>query len=634
MNSAEQEIVGEPTIVEGQEVVSTLESGGFVESPELSPKTIKQIKRALLDPHAISKKYESLGRSVTALEVLRNRKKSKSLKGNISDREGTLTEIERQAFVLRSSRAEKLVELEKRTEEVWVRLKSKLGFGDETAATIGGTVDLLRTELDSLYVQSAEVRTELEQFTTESEDIPDPKDLLEAYYEKMETVPLLNEEKRELLKPEVLAELSMEEYIALWRRLNPHFLSHVTRQGFRDHNAMMYHSAGLQEFHNGLVDVLEDGKTLRPPMSVRDGLRARDEVSVKKFLEKWALKAGSESEAKERLYAQLNFTMASAPNYPDKTAVHFAAQIVADGYYGGETNNEVFFLYPSDVLASQHEYAFNGWQKDFTKPQSEEKWNDVFVWPGALDNPGISVDSGIVFLPESTPVDPETGSKYASEIKIVDGEEKRVMVEDEVLVSLFIDWAKNLTISSPVVLAYKAAYGNERDYRNEEEAKRALFDVLRQEMLRLGFDPETAAQVMNSILSNDGIGAFIYKGALDWGNSTPEEAARGKLQSASANWKRAKNPVPSKQYWEKYFEKNPKQKPKHLVFYSGDPTSAIYEFQQRNNIGRADITDTEGKLLGFDDHHVVDMNKDPRANAGYDELVKMADSIIEEHYRS
>src|SRR6185503_4609999 len=97
--------------------------------------------------------------------------------------------------------------------------------------------------------------------------------------------------------------------------------------------------------------------------------------------------------------------------YPDKIAVHFAAQMVADQFYGGERNNEVFFVYPSDFIASQHEYAFNGWEKDFTKPQSETKWNDVFVWPSNLENPGISVDAGLVFLPDHTPVDPETGSK-------------------------------------------------------------------------------------------------------------------------------------------------------------------------------------------------------------------------------
>jgi len=51
----------------------------------------------------------------------------------------------------------------------------------------------------------------------------DPQKLLEAYYEKMATQPLSKEEKRELLRPEVLASLTTEEYIVLWKRLNPYF---------------------------------------------------------------------------------------------------------------------------------------------------------------------------------------------------------------------------------------------------------------------------------------------------------------------------------------------------------------------------------------------------------------------------
>ncbi len=617
---------------EQQAEAITQESERPVESLEKSQQTIEQIKKTLFDPHVISKKHDQEGRKATASEIKFRRKESKSLRGNIAGRENILAEIERQTRVLNVSRAEKLLALEQRTANMLVQLKSIFSAGDKTASEIEKSYHLLATEISDLSIQSEETQTELVGLRQEQANIPDPKKLLEAYYEKMETAPLTNEEKRELLKPKVLTELSTEEYVALWRRLNPHFLSHVTRQGFRDHNAMVYHSSGLQEFHNGLVGVLEDEKILRPPMAVRDGLRARDEASIRTFLESWALKAENEEEARKRLDSQLNFTLATAPNYPDKTAVHFAAQIVADGYYGGESDNEAFFLYPSDVLASQHDYAFNGSGKDFTQPQNETKWNDIFVWPSTLDNPGIPVDSGVVFLPESTSVDPETGSKYASEIKIVEGEEKRVMIEDEKLVSAFMEWAKKLGDNSPAVQAYNAAYREKHDYWKKPELEKVCFDVLQQEISSLGFDTETADKLTNTILSNDGIGAFIYSGKLDWGNLTPEEAAHGKLKSASANWKRAKETVSSREYWEKYFVKNPKQKPKHLVFYDGDPTSAIYEFQQRNNIGQADVSETEGKLLGFDDHHVANMSKDPRGYVGYDELVEMANKIIAEHY--
>ncbi|MFA7150719.1 MAG: hypothetical protein WC158_00855 [Candidatus Paceibacterota bacterium] len=601
-------------------------------SAEKPEQTIEQIKQTLLDPHVISKKHDQEKRKTITTEAVSRRRELQFLQSNILGRENTLAQIEEQSLTLNSLKAEKLLALEQKTEEVLVRIKSIFGIKDRATGEIKEDVNLLMAEIDQLSRQAEENRAELIRLREEQLTIPDSKKLLEAYYERMETIPLSNAEKRELLKKEVLEELSTEEYIALWRRLNPHFLSHVTRQGFRDHSAMVYHFAGLQEFHNGLVKVLEDGKMLRPPIALDNGLSARDKEAVRHFLELHVLKEKTEKEAKERLNKELNFTWAAAPHYPDKTAVHFAAQIVADNYYGGESNNEVFFLYPSDVLASQHDFAFNGWEKDFTKPQSETKWNDVFIWPSTLDNTGISADSGIVFLPENTPVDKETGSKYASELKIVEGEEKRVMIEDEKLISAFIKWAENLNQESSIVKSYKKCL-EPKDYWKQKEALRTCLSVINQEILELGFDKETAARIAKEIL-NDGIGAFIARGKLDWGNLTPKEAAYVKLKSANANWEKARNTITAKEYWERYFEKHPEQKPKHIVYYNGDPTLAIHEFQRKYGIGQADTSASEGQLLGFDDKCVMNMVKDKRAWTGYDDLVEMSNKIISDYYRN
>lgn len=605
------------------------------ETSEIVTQTIEQIKHALLDPHAISQKYDIEGRKTIETEISEVKTRAAAVGEGITGKMETLGQKEQRARELDALKAEKVLALEQRLETIAVRLKKLFRVKDQSTTEIQSEIEAMEAEMEEVTRQALALRGELEKFAQEQAELPDPGKMLEAYYAKMETMPLSNAEKRELLRSEVLAELNTEEYIALWRRLNPHFLSHVTRQGFRDHNAMVYHSAGLQEFHDGLTSVLRDQKLLRPPMAVRDGLLARDDGSIRKFLEDWALQAEDEEEAKKRLNAQLNHSLATAPNYPDKTAVHFAAQIVADGYYGGESNNEVFFVYPSDVLASQHDFAFNGWEKDFTQPQSETKWNDVFVWPATLENPGIPVDTGVVFLPEKTPVDPQTGSKYASEVKTADGEEKRVMVEDEKLIAAFVGWAENLTDESPVIQAYKKYDERRNDYwSSREDRQRECFDVFRDEIMKLGFDEETAMDITYSLFSSvDGINQYQYTGAIGFGD-TKKEAALSKLRQASANWKRASNTVTAKEYWEAYFEQHPDQKPKHLVFYNGTPTTAIHEFQTRHNIGQADTSEQEGDLLGFDDRHVRDMREDPRARRGYDELVATSHRIIEEHYRT
>jgi len=137
--------------------------------------------------------------------------------------------------------------------------------------------------------------------------------------------------------------------------------------------------------------------------------------------------------------------------------------VVVDHYYGEERGNKVFFIYPSGIIASQYDFAFNGWGKDFTKPQSETRWNDVFVWLHTLDNPGIPIDAGVVFLPESAQVDHSTGAKYASEIRTIDGQEKRVMIEDTNLIDSFIKWGKGLDAQSPLRQTF-TDYKNERYY--------------------------------------------------------------------------------------------------------------------------------------------------------------------------
>ncbi len=533
-----------------------------------------QIRNELINPRIITKKTDQEGRT----SLLDSAKKAKNEEERIKT-EVHLTETA----------------LQNRQENVFVKLKQKLKIPDE---------------------KTVEMQVQLLELHTAQDQLPNRKEMLDAYYEKASETPLTNQEKRDLLKPEVLSQLSTEEYIDLWKKLNPHFLAHVTRQGFRDHNAMFYHSAGMQEFHNGFLNIINDEKQLRPPLAL-EGLKNRDEATVQMFLSKWVLQAENEEEAKTRFNDLLHWSLASAPKYQDSTAIHFAAQMVANGYYGGERNNEVFFIFPSDVLASQHSFTFNGWEKDFTHPQSEDKWNDVFVWPNTLEDPGVSIDAGITFLPEREQVDPNTGSKYASEIKIVDGKEKRVMVENTELKDKFMNWSKTLTENSLIVKKAQEYYVN----RNEM-TKYEFHGLCEQELMNLGFDQDSMVTFLPSFRQR----------LLDWNENVTEEHYRQLFDESSARWKKAESTIPAKDYWENFFSKNPTLKPKHIVYYSDFPTNAVYKFQQENGIGRADTSKTEGQLLGFDDHHVTDIENDPRADRGHQELIDMGNTINKEHY--
>lgn len=610
-------------IIEKPKTTEADDLAGSVASKTEPDSNIEQTKKELVDPRTISKKTDPEGRTETARNILEARSSKKATGETISEHEARMQQISELTSSSYTQERQKAKELTQRLEAVLVRAKKLIGIGDKQATALQAEIAQIKSERDELYAESYTLEDELKALRQQDSEIPTPKQLLEAYYEEKSTTPLTNEQKRELLKPEVLASLSEEQYIALWKRLNPHFLSHVTRQGFRDHtggDVMVDHRSGYKEFVNGFVDVMENGRAIFPPLA-RIGLVDRDEETVRSFLSPFLEEVDGAEEAKEKFMNFLNWGLASAPKYPDITATHLAAQIVSDRYYGGEHGNEVFFIYPSDILASQYPFAFNGWEKDFTEPQSEVKWNDVFIWtdPG---KPGVPVDSGIVFLSRSTPVDPETGSKYASELRVVDGQEKRVMVKDDALVGSFVEWGEKIDDESPLRKAF-TAYKEERHYYRQQDLKESCLRAFVQELQSLGFQIDASTSLANKLM-----------GEMHWKDSFDEKALREIAESAGADLKRAEETVSAQEYWTTFFDKNPNLRPKHVHYYDGNPTTAVFEFQQQNGIGKADTSDTEGQLLGFDDNHVVDMGEDPRANSGYDELVATATKIIEEHYKT
>jgi len=543
------------------------------ESPAVAINETFSIKKDLIDPRTISKNNDQQGRDKLAADIHESR-------------------------VLRNEVKITETKLGERQNETLVKLKSKLHIADK---------------------QTIELQTQLLEQKTAQDQLPDRKKMVEAYYEKAAETPLTNQEKKDLLKPEVLSQLSSDEYIALWKRLNPHFLANVTRQGLRDHTGndpMLNHSSGQDTFLNSFTDIMKNEKRMYPTLS-RIGLKERDETNVKIFLSKHELKAETQEKALDEFDNLLHGERASAPSYPDMTATHFAAQMVSNIYYGAETGNEVFFVYPSDVLASQYPFAFNGFQKDFTRAQSEDKWNDVFIWTDP-NKSGVPIDSGFVFLPKDTKVDPNTGSKYASEIiKGENGQDLRIPVEDDLLIKKFENWVNELNSESPVIKAIEDA--NER--RNSSDFN----FTLKEEMLKIGV-PEDSIQ---SLLLMSGLSQniFIFKES-----ETSKVNYIESFKRSNAKYKRAEVTIPANEYWEKYFVEHPDERPKHVIYYNGDPTSAIYRFQQENGIGSADTSKTDGQLLGFDDNHVTDMANDPRSNQGHDELVALGNKIITEHY--
>lgn len=389
---------------------------------------------------------------------------------------------------------------------------------------------------------------------------------------------MTKEQKELLFDPEFLSSLTLEEYVKLWRLGSPYYLGHSTKQGIKDHvrgDMENFAGGGQWEFHNGFKKILEDNFLFKSPRLAKTDIKLSKETTEEEIsniikdvsrnisletvvreiisdIDKREMRGYSlgyiltdsiEVQAKDSenwveaitdmvieegvvrkitkqtidsletvLSTEKNSPLTGFPYVVDSSAIHFSSGEILNDIYGGEYSNEIFFIFPTDLVASQYTFATNYREGDITKKPAkiENKWNDVFVW---TDDETISLNAGIVFLPENTPVNPKNGSIY-------------------------------------------------------------------------------------------------------------EEVSSSQLQLA-------RNAIPSKNYWEGYFNQNPTKRPKHIVYYNNSltPTQAVEEFLEKNSIKSIKIHEED---LGFKEHHVAKNHFDentPRTRDFQEASVYLVDEI-------
>ncbi len=450
----------------------------------------------------------------------------------------------------------------------------------------------------------------------------DKWDLLIEQESQPEELPTPEQKKSELTFEKV-SELSTDEYLELWRHLNPFYVTHVTRQGVRDHSGMIYHSAGLGAFSSGMKAMLKDGKVLRTKAGANYGLMPGfTEDDVARALD---IMIGQESElltglAPEEVVGMLptSMTFASTEPWSDQQAVHFGQLTVLDDFYGAESGNETFCIFPTDVIASQCQFGGHIHSLTTAQVHTERKWNDMFVWP---EDGKIPLDAGFVFLPNSQMVDKKTGSKYLLQEQVTEtGEVVFMPAKDEERISRFKAWVEGLTEESSEVVAIRQHGDN---------------SLMKQKLREIGV-PEHCIDSLASFGSEYTILMFIEKRHFGnvWGEQaesmTPEEktdySVRALLESRNADLKEAEDVIPAREFWEHHFAEHPEERPKHVVYYDGDPSEAVREFlighgiaeQERPHFSRAylspdsqkeitgpgDSSERDGEMLGFDGHYV------------------------------
>ena len=326
--------------------------------------------------------------------------------------------------------------------------------------------------------------------------------------------PLSREQKDKLLDYAALAELSTDEYFKLWRHLNPQYISHTTRQGYRDHSAMIYHTAGLGKMASGFTNALKSGRMLYSSIGLNTGLSKSDLLDDKEalhsYMEEVYFKKGIPKSLLESEDLSSNVIAGAMGGghgilgnphgyWRDRTAIHAGANNVLNDQYGAESGNEIFYVFPADVVMSQsgtNTGLLHNNNKRTVEIGDQRRVvpctngdNDVSIYV----HDGLPLDAGLVFLPKSVLVNPNTGSKYHS------------------------------------------------------------------------FDSETMTGVVMT---------------KEMGGITAEE------------------------YWEKYFKEHPEERPAHIIYYDGNPETAVARTLAKNGIyvgNHGDVSNETGRNLGFDD---------------------------------
>lgn len=472
----------------------------------------------------------------------------------------------------------------------------------------------MNAEVESLLTEEQQVAGQLRPRGTPAE-FQEAKDMLGSFYGheqyKWTTSEFSKDDLSRYFTEEHLSSLSMEDYILLLSRFPNEMVTHVTRQGIRDHIGGDFHSAGLGEYADGFRNILSEGR-LQSSIGIffKEGTE-REAIAR-------ALEIGGTIKTREDAEKMLDqYREGDGPgSYADRSAVHFALEEVGDRVYGSERGNEIFFAFPSAYIASQEFHnskltTYNG-QNDYNEPQYAQdlggNHNDKWVWTNNRD--GISLNAGLVFIPSDAQVDRKTGSRYA-----LDQEGKPIEIQDNIdLMKRCIDSDRFQEVLSRFDFSIS---GGTEELRDVLQKELGVTDPVFQEII-------LARSNLENMLRTRSIDEDVRR------FNTSDVVAREVLRQSGVLYTLASDTVSSREYWEGYFIQNPSQRPKRTVYYEGgDPTQALNSWREENGIMKRSTSVD----FGFPESVVgQDIDTHPASTFGMERFLNIAREVIDEHF--
>ncbi|TSC89368.1 MAG: Uncharacterized protein G01um10145_525 [Microgenomates group bacterium Gr01-1014_5] len=508
-----------------------------------------------------------------------------------------------------------------------------------------GTESRVASELqkaeESLNEEESKIEKELK-IPGKDLELGEARRMLAGFYERQtklwQEAPI-DPKDLEYLHESYLSKLNLDQYITLLKKFPSRFLTHVTRQGIRDH--ISHHAVHHGDFIDGFVDILKAGKLDSVVSQIfRNGLK---DEAVAEFLGLERYKK-YEEESLKRQYADeqmmgvyirnmgtepaMQFvkkkvrdeTLSSViqnPNSPrifrDKSSIHFAFDWVADCYYGGESGNEIFFALPAVYAASELGLT-SGISREketyenFSRVEADG-WNDV--WVNGVKN-GININTAIVFIPANTQVDRNTGSQYELDENLKPVENSELINEVVKLMRRpdIVDYAKKS------LLAHTADYEKVSDLEELTGLKSDLLYIVARNLSTVRFLDELESRDP-SIDPGGGKQNYINNGGA-------YNEVRKMLSQGGYNFKLSSDTISSKDYWEDFFAKNPNLKPTKIVYYRGSPERALDEFYKNNGLGTGDA----GKFSNVEKGKL----NDQEINDDYKRFMDIAKGVIERYF--
>lgn len=459
---------------------------------------------------------------------------------------------------------------------------------------------LLRAELAGIRAKEAEILSEIG---------------VGSGKENREAQPFTKEEIEQTFTTDNLSKLPLEEYIGLLQRVPARFITHVTRQGVRDKAS--FHS-GRGAVDHGFERIVEQGalqskleqalgkeiNTDSVAHTLKDYLgipkdhpdRASAEQRIEDFLERSPI-AGETSEI------------------ADLGAVHMATEMVADAFYGGESGNEFFFVYPAAYIASQFELAGQSAIPDNFGEHGDTKYNDLWVKEKKDVASEIPLDAGIAFVPADALVDPRTGSRYEigpdgqaiENTEQIEALKRFASASAEEWPSIQNKIYENANLSGEIRAIEERTGTQDYPAIADQEALSAKKEQLAH--LRKDFKPFLDKARESGItdprfykIFEEGTDSVVWQAAIGFFNKVTRMTGRElsefeqeELNETAARmqmgFKLAERTIPSQEYWEQKFAAM-SRKPSKVVYYEGgDPNKALAQFKKEHGLDPARYPD-------------------------------------------